>query len=405
MPFTPGRPVAEAKADLFKALAHPARVRVLELLAEGEHTIGELAEATGLELSHLSQQVTVLRRAGVVDSRRVRSNVVCSLRDPQTAELLAVARRLLSAGICGTGRRCSRPWTAPTTPCRWPALRRTGRERPGRRAAPPVWRLPRLLPRRSDYAGLRRSWSRDLVAGVTVGIVALPLALAFGVATGVGAAVGLVTAVVAGAVAAVFGGSSLQVSGPTGAMTVVLVPLVAEHGPQVVYPVAVLAGVLVIAAAVLRLGRLLGYVPWPLIEGFTLGIAVVIAAQQVPAALGVERPDVENAAAGAAVAVGEFLTRPQWAVLGLLLLAVVLTAGLPRLHRSLPGSLRGGRRRHRRRRDHRRQRRHDRDAAHQPARAGAAGPGQPRGAAGPRRGGGLPRRRWRACSRPGSPTA
>ncbi len=206
-------------------------------------------------------------------------------------------------------------------------------------AAPPVWRLPRLLPRRSDYAGLRRSWSRDLVAGVTVGIVALPLALAFGVATGVGAAVGLVTAVVAGAVAAVFGGSSLQVSGPTGAMTVVLVPLVVEHGPQVVYPVAVLAGVLVVAAAVLRLGRLLGYVPWPLIEGFTLGIAVVIAAQQVPAALGVERPTVENAAAGAAVAVGEFLTHPQWAVLGLLLLAVVLTAGLPRLHRSLPGSL------------------------------------------------------------------
>jgi ArsR family transcriptional regulator len=99
MPFTPGRPVAEAKAELFKALAHPARVRVLELLAEREHTVGELAEATGLELSHLSQQVTVLRRAGVVDSRRVRSSVICSLRDPQTAELLAVARRLLTAAL------------------------------------------------------------------------------------------------------------------------------------------------------------------------------------------------------------------------------------------------------------------------------------------------------------------
>jgi SulP family sulfate permease len=199
--------------------------------------------------------------------------------------------------------------------------------------------LLRLLPRRADYAGLRRSWSRDLMAGVTVGIVALPLALAFGVATGVGAAVGLVTAVVAGAVAAAFGGSSLQVSGPTGAMTVVLVPLVAERGPAVVYPVAVLAGAFVLVAAVLRLGRLLGYVPWPLVEGFTLGIAVVIAAQQVPAALGVERPDVENAAAGAVVAVGEFLAEPGWAVAGLLLLSVVLTAGLPRLHRSVPASL------------------------------------------------------------------
>lgn len=96
MPFTPGRPVAEAKADLFKALAHPGRVRVLELLTDSDLTVGELATMTGMELSHLSQQVTVLRRAGVVDSRRVGNTVVCSLRDPQTAELLAVARRMLT---------------------------------------------------------------------------------------------------------------------------------------------------------------------------------------------------------------------------------------------------------------------------------------------------------------------
>jgi DNA-binding transcriptional ArsR family regulator len=99
VPFTPGRPISEAKADLFKALAHPARVRVLELLAEDDHTIGELAEQTGLELSHLSQQVSVLRRAGIVDSRRVGNTVVCSLRDPQTAELLAVARRMLTQNL------------------------------------------------------------------------------------------------------------------------------------------------------------------------------------------------------------------------------------------------------------------------------------------------------------------
>jgi DNA-binding transcriptional ArsR family regulator len=99
MPFTAGRPITEAKAELFKALAHPARVRVLELLAEREHTIGELAEEAGLELSHLSQQVTILRRAGVVDSRRVKSTVICSLRDPLTAELLAVARQLLTRNL------------------------------------------------------------------------------------------------------------------------------------------------------------------------------------------------------------------------------------------------------------------------------------------------------------------
>lgn len=90
------RPIAEAKAALFKALSHPARVRVLELLASGEHTMGELVEWTGLEASHLSQHVTVLRRAGIVDSRRVRTSVICALRDPQTVELLDVARRMLS---------------------------------------------------------------------------------------------------------------------------------------------------------------------------------------------------------------------------------------------------------------------------------------------------------------------
>jgi len=99
MPFIKGRPLTEAKAELFKALAHPARVRVLELLAEGEHTMGELAALSGFELSHLSQHVSTLRRAGFVDSRRVRTSVICTLRDPQTAELLGVARRLIGANV------------------------------------------------------------------------------------------------------------------------------------------------------------------------------------------------------------------------------------------------------------------------------------------------------------------
>src|SRR3546814_9239531 len=79
-----------------------------------------------------------------------------------------------------------------------------------------------LLPARADYRDLARTWRGDLIAGVTVGIVALPLALAFGVSSGAGAEAGLVTAIVAGIVAAVFGGSNVQVSGPTGAMVVVL---------------------------------------------------------------------------------------------------------------------------------------------------------------------------------------
>jgi DNA-binding transcriptional ArsR family regulator len=104
VPFTPGRPIAEAKADLFKAMAHPARVRILEVLAARNCTIGELATETGLELSHLSQQVSVLRRAGLVDSERVKNSVICSLRDRRTARLLAVARQLLSDNLRGDQR-------------------------------------------------------------------------------------------------------------------------------------------------------------------------------------------------------------------------------------------------------------------------------------------------------------
>lgn len=199
--------------------------------------------------------------------------------------------------------------------------------------------VERFLPRTSDYSGLRKSWFRDLVAGLTVGVVALPLALAFGVATGVGAGPGIVTAVIAGAVAAIFGGSRLQVSGPTGAMTVVLVPLVATHGAAVIYPVALLAGVVVLLAGVLRLGRLLDYIPWPLIEGFTVGIAVVIAAQEIPSALGVDKPEVSNAAGAAIVSIIRFIGHPQWAVLALLVLALVMTLMLSRAHRAIPAGL------------------------------------------------------------------
>ena len=155
-------------------------------------------------------------------------------------------------------------------------------------------RVTRLLPGRHDYDGLRAGWGVDLLAGVTVAVVALPLALAFGVASGVGATAGLVTAVVAGAVAAVFGGSHLQVSGPTGAMAVVLMPVVADHGAGSVATVALIAGVLVVGAGLIGLGRLVTLIPWPVVEGFTLGIALVIAAQQVPMALGVARPAGDN---------------------------------------------------------------------------------------------------------------
>lgn len=143
-----------------------------------------------------------------------------------------------------------------------------------------------MLPNRADYSGFSRSWRSDLIAGITVGIVALPLALAFGVSSGAGAEAGLITAIVAGLIAAIFGGSNVQVSGPTGAMVVVLAPIVAIHGVGAVATVSIMAGIIVLAAGALRLGRTVSYIPWPVIEGFTVGIGIIIFMQQVPSAVG-----------------------------------------------------------------------------------------------------------------------
>ncbi|KQT98294.1 SulP family inorganic anion transporter [Sanguibacter sp. Leaf3] len=193
----------------------------------------------------------------------------------------------------------------------------------------------RLLPSLDDYRDLRTSWRADLLAGITVGVVALPLALAFGASSGVGAQAGLVTAIVAGLVAAVFGGSPVQVSGPTGAMVVVLAPIVATHGVGAVAAVSVVAGVLVVLAGVFQLGRTVGFIPWPVIEGFTVGIGVIIALQQVPAAVGSHGG---SRSTNAAVAAADAVTGAVWpaallpvgVALGVITLMLVLHRLAPR---------------------------------------------------------------------------
>ncbi|SCL35549.1 sulfate permease, SulP family [Micromonospora rhizosphaerae] len=192
-----------------------------------------------------------------------------------------------------------------------------------------AWRrVVGLLPGATDVAAMRRQPRRDLVAGLTVAVVALPLALGFGVSSGLGASAGLVTAIVAGALAALFGGSNLQVSGPTGAMTVVLVPIVARYGPGGVLTVGVLAGLMLLALALVRAGRYVRYVPAPVVEGFTVGIAAVIFLQQVPAALGVPNPDGEKVTVVAWRALVEFAGHPNWPALVVALgVAAVMLAG------------------------------------------------------------------------------
>ncbi|MEU8256060.1 SulP family inorganic anion transporter [Micromonospora inaquosa] len=202
-------------------------------------------------------------------------------------------------------------------------------------------RLLGLLPGRADWAAVHRSPRRDLLAGLTVAVVALPLALAFGVTSGLGAQAGLITAVIAGAVAAVFGGSNLQVSGPTGAMTVVLVPVVQQFGATGVLMVGAMAGLVLIALALARLGRYVRYLPTPVLEGFTAGIAVVIALQQVPAALGVSDAHGEKVWAVAFDAVARFVVHPRPAALAVALAVAALMLLGARWRPGLPFSLLG----------------------------------------------------------------
>ncbi|GAA4039178.1 SulP family inorganic anion transporter [Arthrobacter methylotrophus] len=196
-----------------------------------------------------------------------------------------------------------------------------------------------LLPGRQDYALLPRTWKGDLVAGITVGIVALPLALAFGVSSGAGAASGLITAVIAGVIAAVFGGSNIQVSGPTGAMVVVLGPVIAAHGLGALAAVSVLAGVIVVTAGLLKLGRVVTLLPWPVIEGFTVGIAAIIFLQQVPAAFGTKPGPASNAVLSAIQALGTASPTSLIAPLALVALVAVIMIAAPRIHPRIPGSL------------------------------------------------------------------
>ena len=258
-----------------------------------------------------------------------------------------------------------------------------------------------LRPRREDMVAMARSPRRDLVAGVTVGVVALPLALAFGITSGMGATAGLVTAIVAGTLAALFGGSNVQVSGPTGAMTVVLVPIVASHGANGVLVVGLMAGALLVAMAYAGLGRYVRYIPLPVIEGFTLGIAVIIGLQQVPAALGVEA-EGEQVVLVAARALGAWVQDPVWAALLLTVAVATPDPGSgPRapVHPRCPAR-RG--RRHRRGVRRRAAGERHRQVARRAAGALAARPdlGGPARPGGPCLRGRRPAPHWRACSRP-----
>ncbi|SDN29691.1 sulfate permease, SulP family [Lutimaribacter pacificus] len=149
---------------------------------------------------------------------------------------------------------------------------------------------PQILSTLPGYGG--RALLSDLAAGVTVAMVAIPLSIAIAIASGGTPAQGLVTAVVAGFLISALGGSRVQVGGPTGAFIVVVHGVIATHGYDGLVLATLLAGVILLIAAVLRAGRLIAYVPEPVVNGFTIGIAVIIASSQIKDALGIELAEV-----------------------------------------------------------------------------------------------------------------
>ncbi|MEE1072390.1 MAG: SulP family inorganic anion transporter [Cellulosilyticum sp.] len=136
--------------------------------------------------------------------------------------------------------------------------------------------------------------SQDVMAGLTVTAVALPLALAFGVSSGADAGAGLITAIIAGLFMSALSGASYQISGPTGAMSAVLISLVYSYGIQGVFVATLIAGIILLVAGILKLGKLVSLIPAPVITGFTSGIAIIIAMGQIDNFFGVTSEGSSN---------------------------------------------------------------------------------------------------------------
>ncbi len=195
-------------------------------------------------------------------------------------------------------------------------------------------------PKNNPFKGLFSNFRGDLTGGLTAAVVALPLALAFAVASGVEPKAGLYTAIVAGVVAAVFGGSPVQITGPTGAMVVVLVGIVAKYGIEKVWIAGVMAGIIQIALGVAKLGRLVKFIPYPVTAGFTNGIAVIIFCGQLNNFFGLHLPNQEHFLQALWQTVTN-LEGYNWLAIALALLTIGTKLLWNRINHSIPGSLVG----------------------------------------------------------------
>ncbi|WP_017715717.1 SulP family inorganic anion transporter [Kamptonema formosum] len=194
--------------------------------------------------------------------------------------------------------------------------------------------------KRREWTHLFAHWRGDLAGGITAAVVALPLALAFAVASGVEPKAGLYTAIVAGIVAAIFGGSPVQITGPTGAMAVILVSIVAKYGLEKVWLAGVMAGIIQVALGIAKLGRLVKFIPYPVTAGFTNGIAVIIFCGQLNNFFGLQLPRSEHFIPGLWQTLTH-LEAANWAAVGLALAAIATQLIWPKINRTIPGSLVG----------------------------------------------------------------
>jgi len=185
---------------------------------------------------------------------------------------------------------------------------------------------------------------RDVIAGLTVAAVALPLALAFGVAGGSTPAAGLVTAIIAGLVIGLLSGAPYQISGPTGAMSAVLVVIAHEHGPRGLWVAGLMAGTMILAVGIFGLGRIIHFIPAPVITGFTSGIALTIAIGQIDNFFGFKTPAKDRASSKLIGYFTESLPAINWRSVGVGLLVAGTMLLAPRLYKNagrLPTALLG----------------------------------------------------------------
>jgi sulfate permease, SulP family len=185
----------------------------------------------------------------------------------------------------------------------------------------------------------REQLGKDVVSGLIVGIVALPLAIAFAIASGVSPDKGLVTAIIAGLLISVFGGSRVQIGGPTGAFIVIVYSIVQTHGIGGLTIATFMAGFLMIAMGLAKLGNLLKYIPYTLIIGFTSGIALIILTSQIKDFFGMNIEELPADFIGKWVSYAHHWNDINFYALGIAAGTVLITLYFPRLTRRIPGSL------------------------------------------------------------------